>query len=90
MVFSSFNIIDIIYPIFLVDSIFNANNQTPSVIGYTLLASLTTLALIEHWFMVVPLRDAELWKWMLPKQKKDTNINNETSENFSSEKIHGL
>ncbi len=75
---------------FLVDSIFNANNQTPSVIGYTLLASLTTLALIEHWFMVVPLRDAELWKWMLPKQKKDTNINNETSENFSSEKIHGL
>ena len=75
---------------FLVDSIFNANNQTPSVIGYTLLASLTTLALIEHWFMVVPLRDAELWKWMLPKQKKDTKINKSTSENFSSEKIHGL
>ena len=75
---------------FLVDNIFNANNQTPSVIGYTLLASLTTLALVEHWFMVVPLRDAELWKWMLPKQKKDSKINKSTSENFSSEKIHGL
>ena len=75
---------------FLVDKIFDANNQVPTTVGYTLLASLTTLALIEHWFMVVPLRDAELWKWMLPKQKKATKINKSTNENFSSEKIHGL
>jgi len=40
--------------------------------------------------MVVPLRDAELWKWMLPKKNKDTKINKSTGENFSSEKIHGL
>jgi len=75
---------------FLVDNIFDTNNQTPTVIGYTLLASLTTLALMEHWFMVVPLRDAELWNWMLPKQKKETKIKKSTNENFSSEKIHGL
>ena len=75
---------------FLVDSIFDINNQLSTTIGYTLLASLTTLALVEHWFMVVPLRDAELWKWMLPKQKKDIKIKKSTSENYSSEKIHGL
>ena len=75
---------------FLVDSIFYENNQTASIIGYTLLASLTTLALMEHWFMVVPFRDAKLWKWMLPKQKKDIKINKTTSKNYGSEKIHGL
>ena len=75
---------------FLVDKIFDANNQVPTTVGYTLLASLTTLALIEHWFMVVPVRDAELWKWMLPKQKKQKYIKKSTSKNYGSEKIHGL
>ena len=37
--------------------------------GYTLLATLTALALIEHWLMVVPLADAKLWQWMLPQTK---------------------
>jgi putative photosynthetic complex assembly protein 2 len=31
-----------------------------------LLATLSALALIEHWLMVVPLPDAKLWRWMLP------------------------
>ena len=40
-------------------------------IGFALVASLTALALLEHWFLVLPLRDAELWRWMLPIQKQN-------------------
>ena len=35
-------------------------------IGHILLAALTLLALLEHWFMVLPLPDAKLWTWMIP------------------------
>jgi putative photosynthetic complex assembly protein 2 len=37
--------------------------------GFALLASLTALALLEHWLMVVPLPDAKLWRWALPAPK---------------------
>jgi len=41
---------------------------TPAdLVGFTLLAGLTGLALIEHWLLVLPLRDAALWQWMLPE-----------------------
>lgn len=43
---------------------------TPAEIaGYALLAALTALALLEHWFMVLPLPDEKLWRWMLPAPK---------------------
>ena len=32
-----------------------------------LLTVLTMLALLEHWFMVLPLPDQKLWAWMLPR-----------------------
>ncbi|MEL6641487.1 MAG: putative photosynthetic complex assembly protein PuhE, partial [Pseudomonadota bacterium] len=38
----------------------------PRIVGFALLTTLTALALIEHWLMVVPLPDAKLWRWMLP------------------------
>lgn len=38
-------------------------------VGFTLLAALTLLALLEHWFMVLPLPDQKLWRWMLPAPK---------------------
>ncbi len=34
--------------------------------GFALLAALTALALLEHWFLVLRLPDAKLWRWMLP------------------------
>lgn len=40
--------------------------------GYALLAVLSLLALLEHLFMVVPLPDDKLWRWMLPAPKPDT------------------
>lgn len=39
--------------------------------GFALLTSLSALALLEHWFMVIPLPDAKLWRWMLPDQALD-------------------
>ncbi|MEM9717150.1 MAG: DUF3623 family protein, partial [Pseudomonadota bacterium] len=39
------------------------------LVGYTLLATLTALALVEHWLMMLPLPDAKLWQWMLPQNK---------------------
>jgi putative photosynthetic complex assembly protein 2 len=55
----------------LITRIFVDTIDINSVIGLTLLSSLTALALVEHWFMVLPLPDAELWRWMMPK--KSTN-----------------
>ena len=36
-------------------------------VGHVLLTVLTLLALLEHWFMVIPLPDQKLWRWMLPQ-----------------------
>jgi putative photosynthetic complex assembly protein 2 len=33
--------------------------------GYSLLASLMALAILEHWFMVLPLPSEALWRWSL-------------------------
>jgi len=46
------------------------------LIGYSLLATLTLLALMEHWFMVLPIPDQKLWRWMLPTSpaKSDTTF----------------
>lgn len=37
-------------------------------VGFALLSALTALALLEHWFMVLPLPDEKLWRWMLPER----------------------
>jgi len=41
-----------------------------SLTGHVLLTVLTALALLEHWFMVLPLPDQKLYRWMLPKRPK--------------------
>ncbi|MDP5334079.1 MAG: putative photosynthetic complex assembly protein PuhE [Paracoccaceae bacterium] len=38
-------------------------------VGFALLTAITSLALLEHWLMVVPLPDEKLWRWMLPAPK---------------------
>lgn len=46
-----------------------ATATTPAeAVGFALLAALTALALLEHWFMVVRLPDEKLWRWMLPNK----------------------
>ena len=41
-------------------------------VGFALLSSMTALALLEHWLMVLPVPDARLWRWMLPEPKPDS------------------
>jgi putative photosynthetic complex assembly protein 2 len=38
---------------------------TLEAVGYTLLATLSALAVIEHWFMVLPIRAEALWQWSI-------------------------
>ena len=35
--------------------------------GYTLVTSLLALAVLEHWFMVLPLPSEKLWSWGFKK-----------------------
>jgi putative photosynthetic complex assembly protein 2 len=46
-----------------------AVNDPAQLVGFALLASMTALALLEHWFMVLPLPDEKLWRWMIPAPK---------------------
>jgi putative photosynthetic complex assembly protein 2 len=49
-------------------------------IGFALLAALTALALLEHWFLFLPLPDAKLWRWMLPAPKQHLTTKGDTHE----------
>ena len=37
--------------------------------GYTFVATLMTLAILEHWFLVLPLPAAALWSWSLDSHR---------------------
>jgi putative photosynthetic complex assembly protein 2 len=46
-----------------------AGTTPAETLGFTLLAALTALALLEHWFLVLPVPDEKLWRWMMPAPK---------------------
>ena len=48
--------------------LFPVSVTAAGVAGFALLAALTALALLEHWFLVLSLGDEKLWRWMLPKR----------------------
>ena len=49
-----------------------AASTTPAdITGHALFTALAALALLEHLFMVIPLPDAKLWRWMLPASGTD-------------------
>jgi putative photosynthetic complex assembly protein 2 len=52
-----------------IERIIDAPAASAEAIGFMLLATLTALALLEHWLMVLPIRDAALWTWALPSNK---------------------
>ncbi len=56
-----------------IDRIIGAGTPAETV-GFAILATLTGLALLEHWLMVLPLPDERLWRWMLPApEPRETN-----------------
>ena len=38
-------------------------------VGFTLLGTLMALAVLEHWFMVLPLPSEALWRWALRSRR---------------------
>lgn len=34
-------------------------------VGYSLLATLLTLAVLEHWFLIIPLPVEKMWNWAM-------------------------
>jgi putative photosynthetic complex assembly protein 2 len=55
--------------------VIEAPSGTGTAVGFALLATLTALALVEHWFMVLPLPDARLWRWMMaPRIEQDDRV----------------
>ena len=52
-----------------------ATDADGAFVGHVLLTTLTILALLEHGFMVLPLPDQKLWRWMLPAGGKSADPN---------------
>ena len=62
-----------------------------TLIGFALLATLTTLALLEHWMMVLPMQDARLWRWMLPSPEGEAGLTERLEQRkYAGEESHGL
>ena len=57
-----------VFSALLLERAINVTHPGMSV-GYSLLTCLCLLALLEHWFMVLPLPDEKLWRWMMPAPK---------------------
>ncbi len=63
-------------------------------VALTLVATLLALAIIEHWFLVLPIEDAALWRWALGakgKSKSNASIRSNSTHGRSSVKpIDGI
>ena len=60
-----------------------AVDDPAALVGFALLAAMTALALLAHWFMVLPLPDEKLWRGMIPAPKPSEKMK-------ISEDPHGL
>ncbi len=50
--------------------------------GYTFVATLMTLAILEHWFLVLPLPAAALWQWSLQSHRPPHGFDVEVVSGF--------
>lgn len=67
-----------------------ASAASPERLGFVLLASLTGLALIEHWLMVLPINDAKLWQWANTLKPPFKPREKARSHDLKPEDAHGL
>ena len=54
-----------------------------NALGYCFLMTLTSLAILEHFFMILSFPDAALWRWMIPKSDSNANVTTDQSETFT-------
>lgn len=63
----------------------------PEAVGFALLTAFTALALLEHWMMVIPLADAKLWQWLLPRKSSEPKDNSiSMTHAYERGKVHEL
>lgn len=55
---------------------------TFGAVGYTLIAALAVLAVIEHWVLVLPVRDTALWPWARQSSTIGTPLENGASQSW--------
>ena len=60
-----------------------ATEESGTALGYCFLMTLTSLAILEHFFMIISFPDAALWRWMIPKSNSNANITANQSETFT-------
>ena len=61
--------------------------EIPHFLDFKFIATLTVLALIEHWFMVLPLPDAKLWRWMIPAKSHSQRLNLTRSKDLTNKTV---
>ncbi len=55
--------------VLLVQAAASPSASSAEATAYTLISALLALAILEHWFMVLPLPSEALWSWARPSQK---------------------
>ena len=61
---------------------FAADADAATAAGYTFVATLMTLAILEHWFLVLPLPLAALWSWSLQSHRPSHDFDVEVVAGF--------
>ena len=61
---------------------FAADADAATAAGYTFVATLMTLAILEHWFLVLPLPLAALWSWSLQSHRPSHGFDVEVVAGF--------
>jgi len=69
-----------IITIILVQQAIAADAGSASSLAFVLLASLLALAVIEHWFMILPIRAETLWNWSLKAAEASAESTKQTGD----------
>jgi putative photosynthetic complex assembly protein 2 len=67
-------------------------NGTEEVVrtGHVLVGALVALAVLEHWFLVLPLHDSALWQWALPPADREKKVEENCEESGRRATAAGL
>lgn len=64
----------------LIAQTLNAPDDSFDATGLALVSSLLCLAILEHWFMVIPINGAKLWQWALDSARRVPSLGEQRSK----------
>jgi putative photosynthetic complex assembly protein 2 len=65
-------------------------NDAGSRVAYALVISLLALAVLEHWFMVLPLPSEKLWNWALGRSRRSRNMDFSSQDDAATQRRPNL